>query len=216
VPGKRIEILPNGTDLSRFVPATPEERRKVRGELGLNENGPICISVANLHKVKGLETLIHGAAQLRVEFPSLQFLLVGDGQQREELQNLVTHLGVSGIVKFVGRQPDVRPFLAAADFGVLTSHSEGSSNSVLEYMAMGLPSVVSDIAPNREVVEGLFFKPGNVTDLVEKLKLLFRDASLCSQLRSQYRQAIEQFSVERFALRVESFYDRLAAESANA
>jgi L-malate glycosyltransferase len=198
------------------MPATPEERRKVRRELGLHENAPICVSVANLYKVKGLETLIQSVTHLRVEFPSLQFLVVGDGQQREELQNLATQLAVSENVKFVGRQADVRPFLAAADFGVLTSHSEGSSNSVLEYMAMGLPSVVSDIDANREVVDGLFFAPGNAKDLAGKLKLLLQDASLCSQLRSQYKQTIGQFSVERFALRAESFYSKLAAESANA
>jgi glycosyltransferase involved in cell wall biosynthesis len=216
VPSTRIEILPNGTDVSRFVPATAEEKRQVRRELGLNENGPICVSVANLYKVKGLETLIHSAALLRAEFPSIQFLLVGDGQQREELQNLATRLGVSEIVKFLGRRPDVRPFLAAADVGVLTSHSEGSSNSVLEYMAMGLPSVVSDIPANREVVEGLFFTPGDASDLAGKLRLLLQDASLCFQLRSQYRQTIGQFSVERFTLRAQSFYNKLAAESANA
>ena len=216
VPGTRIEILPNGTDVYRFAPVTREERRKARCELGLNENGPICVSVANLCEVKGLATLIHSAAVLRGEFPDIQFLLVGDGEQREELQNLATRLGVSKIVKFAGRQPNVQPFLAAADVGVLTSHSEGSSNSVLEYMAMGLPSVVSDIAANREVVEGLFFTPGDATDLAGKLRLLLQDASLRSRLRSQYRQTIPQFSVERFALRAESFYNKLAAESANA
>jgi glycosyltransferase involved in cell wall biosynthesis len=215
VPGSRIEILPNGTDVSRFVPATPEERRQVRCELQLNEDGPICVSVANLYKVKGLETLILSSALLRAEFPCIQFLLVGDGQQRTELQDLAARLGVSEIIKFVGRQPDVRRFLAAADVGVLTSHSEGSSNSVLEYMAMGLPSVVSDIAANREVVEGLFFTPGDATELAGKVKLLLQDASLCSQLRLQYRQTIAQFSVERFTLRAESFYSKLAAESAN-
>jgi glycosyltransferase involved in cell wall biosynthesis/peptidoglycan/xylan/chitin deacetylase (PgdA/CDA1 family) len=213
VPGTRIEILPNGTDVSRFVPATADERRAVRCELELNQNGPICVSVANLYKVKGLETLILSATLLRAEFPYIQFLLVGDGQQREELENLVTRLGVSEIVKFVGRQLDVRPFLAAADVGVLTSHSEGSSNSVLEYMAMGLPSVVSDIAANRELVEGLFFTPGDATDLAGKVKLLLQDASLCSQLRSQYRQTVAQFSVDRFTLRAESFYNKLAAEA---
>jgi glycosyltransferase involved in cell wall biosynthesis/peptidoglycan/xylan/chitin deacetylase (PgdA/CDA1 family) len=216
VHGTRIEILPNGTDVARFMPATPEERRLVRCELGLNSNGPICVSVANLYKVKGLDTLIHAAALLRAEFPSIQFVLVGDGPQREELQDLATRLGLSEVIRFVGRQVDVRPYLVAADVGVLTSHSEGSSNSVLEYMSMNLPSIVSDIPANREVTEALLFTPGDATDLGAKLSLLLRDANLCSQLRAQYKETIEQFSMERFALRAESFYYKLVAESRSA
>jgi L-malate glycosyltransferase len=210
--GNRVEILPNGTDLSRFAPAAEQERQHARRTLGLNQNGPICVSVANLFAIKDLKTLINSVVNLSEQFSSIQFVVVGDGPQREELQNLAIRLGQSDFVKFVGRQSNVRSFLAAADIGVLTSHSEGSSNSLLEYMAMGLPSVVSDIAPNRELVEGLFFTPGNARDLAGKLKLLLQDAELRSQLRLQYAQAVAEFSLERFTLRAESYYNRVASE----
>jgi glycosyltransferase involved in cell wall biosynthesis len=101
--------------------------------------------------------------------------------------------------------------LAAADFGVLTSKSEGSSNSVLEYMAMGLPSVVADIAPNRELVSGLFFAPGNAADLAEKLVLIAKDTTLCAQLRAEYLDTAAQYSLQKFALRAQSYYNKLAS-----
>ena len=213
VPGTRIEILPNGTDVSRFVPATAEERQQLRCELGLNGKGPICVSVANLCKVKDLETLIQSAALLRGEFPNIQFLLVGDGPQHEDLEKLANRLCLSEIVKFVGRRSDVRPFLAAADIGVLTSRSEGSSNSVLEYMSMGLPSIVSDIPANRELLNEVLFQPGNPTDLAEKLYGLWRDLSLRTCLSKQYRDTAAEYSVEKFAVRAQSYYTRVASQN---
>jgi glycosyltransferase involved in cell wall biosynthesis/peptidoglycan/xylan/chitin deacetylase (PgdA/CDA1 family) len=216
VTGSRIEILPNGIDMSRFVPVTFAEQRQARVELGLRQDGPICVSVANLAKVKNLRVLIESAANIRQIFPNLQIVLVGDGSERRQLESLTKGLGVSDTVKFVGRQSDVRPFLAAADVGVLTSHSEGSSNSVLEYMAMGLPSVVSDIQANRELMQGLFFRPGDAADLTEKLLVLLGDADLRSRLRSEYQEMVSQFSIEKFVLRAESFYNKLGSEAGHA
>jgi glycosyltransferase involved in cell wall biosynthesis/peptidoglycan/xylan/chitin deacetylase (PgdA/CDA1 family) len=210
VPGDRLEILPNGTDVSRFQPATKVEQQRLRRELGLNDTGPICVSVANLSRVKGLETLIRSAAPLRERLPGIQFVLVGGGEQREELEGLARDLGVSGIVKFVGRQADVRPYLAAADIGVLTSHSEGSSNSVLEYMAMGVPSVVSDIPANRELLEQVTFKAGDELDLAAKISHLWQDKAARERLSREYREIVAQYSIEKFVSRVQSFYSKVA------
>jgi glycosyltransferase involved in cell wall biosynthesis len=212
VPAAKVEILPNGTDLSRFVPATPEERLATRRSLGWNEQGPICISVANLSKVKDLATLVNAAKLLHGRLRSLQFILVGEGPEREALQNLAARLGLSDVVKLVGRQSDVRRFLAAADLGVLTSRSEGSSNSVLEYMAMGLPSVVSDIPANRELTDEVVFVPGNANDLAEKIFRLWQDQPLRTRLSREYQEMAAEFSVEKLALRAQSYYSRILSQ----
>lgn len=210
VPADLIEILPNGTDLSGFAPATPAERRQAREKLELNVNGPICVSVANFAKVKDVGTVIDAAKLLKDRLPSAQFVLVGDGPLRDELKEQAARLGVLGSVKFVGRQADVRPFLAAADLGVLTSRSEGSSNSVLEYMAVGLPVVLSDIPPNRELLEGVFFQPGDAVDFAEKLMRLWNALSMRAYTADENRQDLAEFSLENMILRAESFYGRLA------
>ena len=211
VPGTRIEILPNGTDVSRFNPATDEQRQQLRREMGFSESGPICVCVANLCAVKDLETLIRSAVHLREKLPTIQFLLVGEGPLREDLENLANSLGLSETVKFVGRQQDVRPFLAAADFGVLTSLSEGSSNSILEYMAMGLPSIVSDLPANRELLDGVLFQPGNPLDLAEKIYRLWLDLSLRTCLSKFSREIAAEYSVEKFSVRAQSYYSRMAS-----
>jgi len=209
---ERIEILPNGLDLSKLVGAAPAEKLALRQQLGLTPQGPVFVSVANLAQVKNLSTLVEAAGLLRDRLPDAEYVLVGEGPEREMLERRAARLGVSQSVKFVGRQPDVRPYLAAADVGILTSLSEGSSNSLLEYMAMGLPSVVSDIPANRELVSGVLFKAGDPADLADKIKSLCNGAEFRRELSCRYREAAEEFGLEKFSLRTQSFYSRLAAE----
>lgn len=209
VPEDLIEILPNGTNLSGFKPASTEEKQCLRKKLGLNPEGPICVSVANLAKVKDLFTLINGAALLADRLPSIQFVLVGDGPLRDELALHADRRGVSKNIQFVGRHANVRPFLAAADVGVLTSTSEGSSNAVLEYVAMALPVVLTDIEPNRELVDGVFFQSGDAADFATKLLSLCMDLAQRAHGKIENRKNLTEFSVENMVMRAESFYARL-------
>jgi len=213
VPADRIEILPNAVDLSRFCPATHNERLATRRILGCSERAHIFVCVAALTLVKDIRTLLDAVGRVRTQLSGAQFLIVGDGPLRKELERDSEKLGLTGVVRFLGRQADVRRYLAAADFGVLTSKSEGSSNSVLEYMAMGLPSVVSDIAANRELVSGLFFTPGDAGDLAAKLLLIREDETVRTNLRSEYLTTVLQYSFGKFASRVQSYYSKLATSA---
>jgi len=212
IPASRLELLPNALDLAHFVPATVAERSAIRKELGISPSGPVFVLVAALIPVKDIATLIKAINRIRPKLPTVRVLIVGDGPLRGELEDLARQLDLTDVVLFAGVQSNVRPYLAAADFGVLTSISEGSSNSVLEYMAMGLPCVVSDIRPNRELVSGSFFNPGDVTALANALLHLCADTSLQASLRSEYTTKVQQFSLERFVTRTQSYYHRLAAE----
>lgn len=207
---ERIEILPNGLDLSQFNPATPQEKAALKSSLGVRPEGPIFVYVANLTPVKDFSTLIRAAAKVKPHFPAAQYLLVGDGPSRTDIQELARSLDVVEAIKLTGRVADVRPYLAAADFGLQTSQSEGSSNSLLEYMAMGLPSVVSDISANRDLVEGVFFQTGNASDLAEKIVQIAEDWNWQQRLVRQYRETAAEFSLEKHTNRVQSFYSRMA------
>jgi glycosyltransferase involved in cell wall biosynthesis len=159
--------------------------------------------------VKDLATLIAAARLVHVRLPAAQFVIVGEGPLCGQLQQQVSQASLTGVVRLVGLQSDVLPYLASADVGVLTSHSEGSSNSVLEYMAMGLPTVVSDIPPNRELVEGVFFVPGDVASLAEALVELWRDPPTIQRLAERNHRAALQYGVEELVRRAEGYYNRL-------
>ena len=207
-----IEILPNGSDLSRFQPASTAERTMARRQLNLDENSYIGVSLTNLSEVKDIPTLLQGARLLRDRMSNSVFLVVGGGPLRTSLEREAQELGLNGSVHFLGRQSDVRPFLAAADFGVLTSKSEGSSNAVIEYMAAGLPTVLSDIEPNKELANGVFFRQGDAEDFAAKVESLASDESLSSRLSRENQAVAEEFGVPRFVERVQGYYNSLASE----
>jgi len=95
-------------------------------------------------------------------------VIVGEGPIRERLKMLVES-EVSGNIIFTGRRRDVAECLACADVFVLPSLTEGSSNALLEAMAMAKPIVASDVGGNRDVilhgVNGILIKPANVQEL---------------------------------------------------
>jgi glycosyltransferase involved in cell wall biosynthesis len=212
VRAEQIEVLPNSIDLSRFAPATPEQRLLARQKLGLPVDVPVFVLVANLRPVKDLSTLIAAAALVRRELPIAQFLLAGEGPLRQALESQVARLNLGDSVLFLGAVADVHPCLAAADVGLLTSRSEASSNSVLEYMAMGLPAVVSDIPGNRDLVDHVFFRPGDPNDLAAKILDLWNNADLRAKMRVEYRRRAMEYGVDAFITRVQSYYSSFAAQ----
>lgn len=212
VPADRTEILPNAIDLDRFSPPTQEQRLSARRQLGLSLSAPVFIEVANLTPVKDPGTLVEAATHVHQLLPSAQFLVVGEGSLRSGLTRLIEARRLTGSVQLLGCRSDVRPFLAAADIGLLTSKSEGSSNSVLEYMAMGLPAVLSDIPSNRELVNEVFFVPGDSGDLGDKILRLYGKPDLRARMSREYRQRAVQYGLEAFAPRAQTYYFRLAAE----
>lgn len=211
VPPDRIEILPNAIDLDRFVPPANEGRLAARQELGLPASAPVFVSVATLFPVKDPQTLVEAAALVRAALPDAQFLLVGEGPLRNDLCKRIAELGLAETVRLLGAQRDVRPFIAAADVGLLTSQSEGCSNSLLEYMAMGLPAVVTDLPANHELVDGEFFAAGNANELSSRATSLWQDVKQRARMSGEYRSRAMEFGLDAFARRLQSYYVNMAA-----
>lgn len=208
----KIEIAPNAIDLTRFSSMKPDRHSEIRQKLGLPTPGPVIVTVANLRPVKDLGTLIRAARHVSWELPNARFLVVGEGPLHEQLRKQICESELTGTVQLVGGQVDVVPYLASADIAVLTSLSEGSSNSLIEYMAMGIPPVVSDISANRELVEGMFFTPGDALNLAAKLIELWNDPELGRRLADRHRKSLSHCNLDAFIRRAESFYNRLITE----
>jgi glycosyltransferase involved in cell wall biosynthesis len=212
VPAGRIDILPNALDLERFSVPAPEERLAARQALALSPTAPVFVSVATLFPVKDPMVLVEAAGHVRQALPDAQFLLVGEGPLRSALSKRIEELGLAETVRLVGAQADVRPYLAAADAGLLMSRSEASSNSLLEYMAMGVPAVVTDLPANRELVEGQFFEAGNARELSSRVLSLWQDPKQRARMSGGYRRRAMEYSLDVFARRAQSYYATLAAE----
>jgi len=141
-----------------------------------------------------------------------QFIAVGNGADRQRLIDSNGDLIADCKVVFIDGKTDVLPVLRSAHIGVLVSHQkieEGCSNSIMEYMACGLPVICGESGGNREVVidgvTGFIIPPGNPQALAEKLLLLRRDAALAQLMGAAGRERIlRDFSVEKM---VNSYVD---------
>ena len=212
ISSEHIEILPNAIPTSCFVPPTPIDRASARGRLGLAADEIVFVCVANLRAIKDLSTLVKAAKLVVAQLSAARFLLVGEGEMQDSLNELIKETGLTSSVRLIGTQADIRTYLAAADIGVQTSLSEGSSNAVLEYMAMGLPAVVSNIPANLELVPEVSFQVGKPEDLAQKLLWLWNRPDVRATLSKNYRTRAEQYSVEAFVERAQGYYARLVAE----
>jgi L-malate glycosyltransferase len=153
---KRIEVISNGFDLSKFPIKTEDMKKQIRASLGIPLDASVVVIVANLRPVKDHMTFLKAAQIVHLEKPDVHFLVVGSGAELQKLRNESSSLGIAGSVHFLGERLDVSEILTACDIGVLSSISESFSNALVEYMAAGLPVVTTDVGGASEaLVDGV-------------------------------------------------------------
>lgn len=141
----KIVVIPNWVDLNRFD-STLYQRQKVRKELGLPLEKLIVLFVHGLEYGKGandLPEIIDGVTSERSE---LVFVIVGDGQQKNWLEQKIRDKELDKVAILTGAIPqrDIPKYYAAADLFILPSRYEEFSRVLLEAMAMGIPFVTTD------------------------------------------------------------------------
>jgi glycosyltransferase involved in cell wall biosynthesis len=149
-----------------------------------------------------------------------RFLVIGGGRDATRLQHQAADLVASGVVEFAGRVNEILCICRRADVGVLLTtsvHGEGISNSIMEYMASGLPVVCSDNGGNPELVvdgaTGFLVPVGGLDQTVDAIVRLLSDRSLARRLGDAGRARIrEEFSVARMAARAVAIYDECRAK----
>jgi L-malate glycosyltransferase len=142
------------------------------------------------------------AARIHLQLPDIEFLLVGDGPLRPEIEQQARSLGLGGCVTFLGDRRDIPSVLAAMDVAVLTSDSEGLSNVILEAMAAGLPAVAYDVGGNGELINeqrGALIAPGDEAGLADAVVRILADPATPS-LRNQMGREARRFAQETFGL----------------
>jgi glycosyltransferase involved in cell wall biosynthesis len=207
---EKLRVIHNGVDIEKF--RTGRNRDRLFPRVG---DGNLVVLVGNMHTdVKGHPWLIASAPAVIREFPSTRFVLVGDGEQRPVFEQQVAKLGLERNFLFLGRRADIPEILACCDAAVLPSRAEGLPNAALEYMAAGLPVVVSRVGGNVELVEdgvtGLLVPPGDPSALSAALLKLLVDPARARRLaQNGHELVIQNFSFERLVREVDSLYSEL-------
>ncbi len=227
-PTRKIEVVRNGVDTSRFVPRN--DGAALRRELQLPPGVPLVLMLARINPKKGIDTFIDAAVRIHARHPQAYFLAVGesfirdadgvvhvDASYKRSLQEQVDRLGLTERFRFTGLRKDVPQVLAAAAVSVLPSLSEGISNTLLESMAAGVPVVASRVGGTPEAIthgqHGLLVEPQDPQGLADAVCAILDDPALADRLSRQGRERmVAEFSFEAVVRRTEEIYRELLAE----
>ena len=149
IPEHKIDVIYNGIEP---LVSTEEGRAKARQELGIKPEQRVIGTVARLDPIKNQAMIFEAFALLAPKFPDLVLLLVGDGPERQNLEQLASKLKIDHRVVFAGFKSPATDYMALMELFLLPSLSEGTSMTLLEAMSLGIPCVVSDVGGNPEVI----------------------------------------------------------------
>ncbi|MCC6493542.1 MAG: glycosyltransferase [Pirellulales bacterium] len=216
-PQGKVHAIYNGVDSQRFA---PQQAAPIRRELGLATDASVVGILAALRPEKNHELFLAAAQQIVQTLPCAQFLIIGDGPRRRELESLADRLGIRRAVHFLGSRSDVPRLLAACDIVALTSHNEAAPVSILEALAVGVPVVASDVGSVRETVidgqTGRLFQAGDLTGLVGALLDLLHDRALRERLGAGGRRlVVQRWSLDSMVAGYEQLIERLHASKAH-
>ena len=150
-----------------------------------------------LRALRGLDVLIRAFALLPESIRACwRLTLLGDGPEREALEGMVDRVGLRSVVSFEGFQSDPLPFMQRASIFALPSRFEGMPNALLEAMAAGLPSVVSDASPGplemvRDGRQGLVVRTDDVDAFAAALERLMKDVDLRQRFGDSARETLQ-------------------------
>jgi starch synthase (maltosyl-transferring) len=146
---RRLAVIPNGVDMSRFENAIPVSRESI----GVADAALMILYVGRLDPQKNVDALIDLACEMSLGPREIAFVMVGDGPDSSRLRTRAEELPAGRpAFHWLGRREDVAALLATADIAVLPSHWEGMPNFALEAMAAGKPMIVNAFEGADEVI----------------------------------------------------------------
>lgn len=143
-----IEAVQNSVNTDHFVPVEKNEKKEIRKGLGLPENGRVFLVLGALNPRKNNALIID--AFKSIERSDIRLVFVGTGSQETDLKELAKK---DDRIVFAGVTGNSKQYYQAADILVSSSLAEGLPNTVLEAIACGLPCILSDIEPHKEIIE---------------------------------------------------------------
>ncbi len=208
-----IEVIYNFIDFERFHRNNKEHFKKAIAP----EGERILVHVSNFRPVKRVEDVIHVFHKVLRKIPA-KLLLIGDGPERNRVEELTRRLGVAAHVRFLGKQDAIEELLAVADLFILPSSSESFGLAALEAMACEVPVISSDVGGIPEVniqgVTGYLSPVGDTDDMARNAISILEDEEKLSRFRAAALEQAERFDLERIMPLYESYYEQVIAKSA--
>ncbi|MBK7409964.1 MAG: N-acetyl-alpha-D-glucosaminyl L-malate synthase BshA [Saprospirales bacterium] len=207
-----IEVIYNFIDFERFKWSNKDHFKKA-----IAPNGErILVHVSNFRKVKRVEDAILVFKKVHDRIPS-KLLLIGDGPERHNLEELCRSLGLCDEIRFLGKQDAVEELLAIGDLFLMPSQSESFGLAALEAMACEVPVISSNTGGLPEVnihgVTGFLSEVGDVESMASNAIRLLESETMLQQFRKNALAQAKEFDIQNILPQYEAYYQRVLERS---
>ncbi len=205
---KDIRVIYNFIDFDRFKKSNKDHFRKAIAPHGEK----ILIHTSNFRKVKRVQDVIQIFNKVVQKVPA-KLLMIGDGPERVNCEELCRSLGICGDIRFLGKQDAIEELLALADLFLLPSGNESFGLAALEAMACEVPVISSDIGGIPEVnihgETGFLSRVGDVDDMAEKAITLLQSPELLQTFRTNAINQAKRFNIDIILPQYEKYYEEV-------
>jgi L-malate glycosyltransferase len=205
---RKIEVIPNFINMNRYrnLPRTGLRER-------YSENGePLIMHVSNFRKVKRVDDVVRVFAGIRKKMYA-QLLLIGDGPERNNVEQMCRQLGICSSIHFLGKSKDIERFLSDGDLFILPSETESFGLAALESMAAGMPVISTNTGGlpevNEQGVSGFLSDVGDVDDMVKNALAILESKQTLDRFKAAAIQRAEKFDLPQILPKYIALYESL-------
>ncbi len=206
-----IRVIPNFIDLERFK-LNPKHHFKSAIAPG---DERILVHTSNFRKVKRTEDVIRIFKKVQDKLPS-KLLMVGDGPERTQAEQLSRELGIAENVRFLGKQESVEEILSVSDLFLIPSASESFGLAALEAMACKVPVISSNVGGlpelNIEGQTGFLCDVGDIDGMAEKALYVLEDCDRLNKFKEAALARAQEFQLDSILPEYETFYKQIIAQ----
>lgn len=180
-----------------------------------NQKEPIVISAGRLVKAKDYPCLL-GAFKMVLRKKPCKLVILGEGEEKQKLENLSRDLSISENIAFLGFQKNPFKYMAKSSALVLSSIREGFGNVIIESMALGIPVVSTNSAGPKEIIEnnknGILVPSGNKDLLAEAILKILENPDFARKLSEEGLKRAQDFTIEKSAVAYEKIFQKLLTQ----